>query len=726
MADEIRTNILIVDDRPDKVLVLCSVLEELGQNLVTALSGREALRRALERDFAVILLDVNMPDMDGFETAALLRQRRQSSLTPIIFVTAYWDDTHAGKGYSLGAVDYIYAPVVPEVLRTKVSVFVELYRKTEQVRLQAEERVALVQEQALRAAAEEASRRSAFLAQVSAALAGSLDFEATLATLCRALVPYLADLAAVTATPGPQKPRCHETAWVQPDNGKVLTHPAAATPDDPLRQPLDQVLDSAKMVFLKQIDLAYPLSACGEKPAGRLSSALLLPLLARGRALGVLTLGLGASGRAFTAEDLALAEDIANRAAIALDNARLYRDLQEADRRKNEFLAMLAHELRNPLAPIRNAVEILRLLGPIAPALESPRCMIERQVEHLVRLVDELLDVSRITGGKVRLKSEPLNLMNVVSRALETSHPLIDERRHKLSVTPPPRPLWVEGDLVRLAQVLANLLNNAAKYTEPGGRIWLTVGEDDSQAVLRVRDSGMGIPADMLGSIFELFTQVDPSLDRSHGGLGIGLTLAKQLVELHGGRVEAHSEGRNRGSEFLVRLPLTAAPIDCIGQPVDMPAHAAATLRILVVDDNVDSAQSLHLLLGIHGHQTRVAHSGGDALASAADFEPHVVLLDIGLPGMDGYEVARRLRALPGGERMILVATTGYGHSEDRRRSRAATFDCHLVKPIDLDELNSIFSRLARHDSQPIAGCGVPPKNGENSCQPLDRRQVGI
>jgi signal transduction histidine kinase/DNA-binding response OmpR family regulator len=705
MADDIKTNILIVDDRQDKLTVLASVLDSLGQNLVLARSGREALRRALERDYAVILLDVNMPDIDGFETAALIRQRKQTAQTPIIFVTAYGDEMNAAQGYSLGAVDYIYSPVVPEILRTKVSVFVDLYRKTEQVKRQAEERIALAQEQALRAAAEEATRRSLFLAEASATLANSLDVEATLRGLCRVIVPRLADLAAVTTAFGPGRPRRSEAAWVRPGEGMVRAAGAASLgADDELSDAVERVLDSGKSETLEGLDLAYPPPGWGAEPAGRLHAALLLPLLARGRALGVLTLAWRA-GRPFGAEDTALAEDLAARAAVAIDNARLYRDVQEADRRKNEFLAMLAHELRNPLAPIRNAVEVLRVRGTATPELDWARGLIDRQVQHLVRLVDDLLDVSRITRGKIQLKKEPLDLMAVVARAVETSRPLIDERGHALTVTPAAEPLGVDGDAVRLAQALSNLLNNAAKFTEKCGKIWLTAQRDGGRAVVRVRDTGVGIPAEMLGTVFDLFIQGDRSLDRAHGGLGIGLTLARQLVEMHGGSVEAHSPGVNQGAEFIVRLPLTKVAAPRPAGPNAGPALAqnGAGVRVLVVDDNRDAAESLQLLLQLGGHQTQVAHNGPAALAACESFAPQAVLLDIGLPAMDGYEVARRLRQLPGGERLLLVATTGYGHTEDRRRSRAASFDAHLVKPIDLGELSSLLARVSPNGAWPAA-----------------------
>ncbi len=703
MSDEVKTNILIVDDRADKLTVLSSILEGLGQNIVLARSGRDALRRLLEREYAVILLDVHMPDMDGFETAALIRQRKQTAQTPIIFVTADIDDMRATQGYSLGAVDYIYSPVVPEILRTKVSVFVDLYLKTEQVKRQAEERVALAREQALRLAAEEATQRSSFLAEASAVLGRSLDFEATLGNLCRLMTPYLADVACVSVAAGSGQPPRGEAAWTLA-GGDVHTYSlrGSAMPDDVLTQALAQVLASGKATTLEDIDVSYPPTPAGGC-AARLHCAIVLPLLARGHVLGAMALAQGVSGRRFTPADVALAEDLAGRASVALENARLYRDVQEADRRKNEFLAMLAHELRNPLAPIRNAVEVLRMRGAAAAQLEWARGVIQRQVQHMVRLVDDLLDVSRITRGKIHLKKELVDLTSIIARAVETSRPLIQERGHELLITPDGGPLWIEGDSVRLAQVLSNLLNNAAKYTEPGGRIWLMAQQDKDQAVLRIRDTGVGIPSDMLDRVFDLFVQVNHSVDRSVGGLGIGLTLVRQLVQMHKGSVEAHSDGPGMGSEFVLRLPLAASPTPAAdaAEPTVRLAQRSPSRRILIVDDNKDAAEGLRMLLNLAGHKPQVANDGPAALAAAQSYRPEVVLLDIGLPGMDGYEVARRFRALASGAEMVLVATTGYGQAEDRKRAEAAGFDGYLVKPVDLEAVTRWLSSPGCDDRAP-------------------------
>src|SRR5579875_1495167 len=554
-ADD-KVNILIVDDLPDKLLVLESILEELGENIIKANSGMEALRLVLEQDFAVILLDVYMPGMSGFETAGLIRQRRKSAHTPIIFITAFADEMHTAQGYSMGAVDYILSPVVPEILRTKVKVFVDLYRMTQQVKRHANERVALAQEQAARAAAEEATRRSAFLAEASKVLCSSLDTEATRRGLLRLVVPYLADMAGVVLPTESGGEWQSEWAWFSQADRQVRFGSWTGSPQGCAA--LERVLAGGSTELLEG-SAAACFAVSGDTEASgerRLHSAILLPLQARGRTLGTLILGQGPSSRCFSPVERALAEDLAGRAAIALDNARLYRNIQEADRHKNEFLSMLSHELRNPLAPIRNAIQLLREGNAKDQDVPFLYEMIDRQVQHLTHLVDDLLDLSRITRGKIHLRMECVSTADIIARAVETTRPLIDARRHQLSIALPSEPLYVRGDPIRLAQLISNLLNNAAKYTEEGGHIWLSVERRDNMATFRVRDNGIGIPPNMLSSIFELFKQVDRSLDRSEGGLGIGLTLVHQLVALHGGRVEAFSDGPNQGSEFIVHLPI--------------------------------------------------------------------------------------------------------------------------------------------------------------------------
>lgn len=363
--------------------------------------------------------------------------------------------------------------------------------------------------------------------------------------------------------------------------------------------------------------------------------------------------------------------------------------LKEGDRRKDEFLATLAHELRNPLAPIRNGLHILRLAGDSPTDVQE---LLERQVSHLVRLVDDLMEVSRITRGKIDLRKEQVDLAAVVQGAVETSMPLIEAARHRLDLTCPPEPITLDADPVRLTQIFSNLLNNAVKYTDEGGRIWLTVEREESTAVISVRDSGMGIPTEMLDKVFGLFTQVDRTYSRAQGGLGIGLTLVQSLVSMHGGSIEARSEGPGRGSEFVVRLPLVAGPAR-EPDPIEpsAPHEALPALRVLVVDDNRDAAASLAMVLKVLGADVRTAYDGEAALEVLRTYKPSVALLDLGMPCMDGFEVARRARREPHGRDVTLIALTGWGQEEDRRRSREAGFDHHLVKPVDLEALQELL-----------------------------------
>jgi PAS domain S-box-containing protein len=367
--------------------------------------------------------------------------------------------------------------------------------------------------------------------------------------------------------------------------------------------------------------------------------------------------------------------------------------LRENDRRKDEFLAMLSHELRNPLAPIRNATHVLKLVG-LEDENQRWACeVIERQTQHLTRLVDDLLDVSRITRGKVTLHIEPLDLTTIINRAVETSRPLIDARRHQLNVSLPPMPVHLHGDLTRLVQIIANLLNNAAKYTDEGGRIDVEARVENGEAVIRVRDNGIGLPPELLPHVFDLFRQADRSLDRSQGGLGIGLTLVRQLVDLHGGRVEAKSNGHFQGSEFIVHIPAVSHPV-AIDETTSVEENAPLRLnelRVLVVEDHADSAESMALMLKLDGHEVQIADDGPKAMEIARFFLPQVVLCDIGLPGMNGYEMAAQLRAQPQFVGMRLIALTGYGQEEDRRRAKDAGFDHFLVKPINPEDLQALL-----------------------------------
>jgi PAS domain S-box-containing protein len=394
--------------------------------------------------------------------------------------------------------------------------------------------------------------------------------------------------------------------------------------------------------------------------------------------------------------------DISDRARLERITQQQAATLADLHRRKDEFLAMLSHELRNPLAPILNAVHLLRLQGNENLIQHQARVIIERQVGQLSRLVDDLLEVSRIATGRVRLHQERLDLRGVVERAVEAVRPLIDRRRHELSLSLPPEPVWLHGDPNRLEQVLVNLLNNACKYTDEGGRIGLTVFPEEDKVVLRVQDTGIGIAADLLPHIFDLFTQADRSLDRSQGGLGIGLALVQRLVELHGGTVQAFSAGLGRGSEFVVRLPVPPQGTTTQNQDEEAPAHQPApSCRVLVVEDNLDAAESMALLMRMSSHDVRVAHTGPDGLEVAVAFRPQIVLMDIGLPGMDGYEVARRLRQHPDLKGVRLIALTGYGRESDLQRSQEAGFDHHLVKPVNPLKLLELLATLTV-EPQPV------------------------
>lgn len=376
------------------------------------------------------------------------------------------------------------------------------------------------------------------------------------------------------------------------------------------------------------------------------------------------------------------------------DVKRLEAALREADGRKDEFLATLAHELRNPLAPLRTGLQIMKLARGESDSMEQTRAMMERQLMQLVRLVDDLMDVSRITRGKIELRKERVEVARVIHHAIETSRPLIDANGHELLIDVPVQPIYVNADVTRLAQVISNLLNNAAKYTEHGGRITVSVKHDHGHAMLSVRDTGIGIPPHMLPHVFELFTQVDGSLDRSQGGLGIGLTLVKRLVEMHGGCVEAHSEGRGMGSEFVIRLPVVLALVDEESADDGRTAETSARRRILVADDNRDAAISLALMLKIMGNEVQTAHDGMEALQAAAAFRPDVILLDIGMPNVNGYEAASRIRQQPWGKKITLVAVTGWGQDDDRRRSHEAGFDFHVVKPVEPAQLEKLLGEL--------------------------------
>ena len=413
-------------------------------------------------------------------------------------------------------------------------------------------------------------------------------------------------------------------------------------------------------------------------------ACVVVPILREGRIASCLAV-MQSAPRDWTPHDVALIEETAERTSVAVARARAESALRDSDRRKDEFLATLAHELRNPLAPVRNGLQILRMAQADAQTTAKTLGVMERQLSHMARLIDDLLDVSRITRGKVTLKKERLSLRSVFDSAVEASRHLIEASRHALTLHLPYERLFLEADATRLAQVIGNLINNAAKYTPDGGRIDIHAERQDGDVVIRVEDNGVGIPADMQSHVFDMFAQVGgSSLERSQGGLGIGLSISKQLVQMHGGSIHAESPGAGLGAVFTVRLPLAPEPpVDAESLPSARDASAAASSRVLVVDDNVDAADSLATMLGLFGHSVRTVYSGADALALAKDFRPSVVFCDIGMPGMTGYEVAQSFRADATLAPTRLVAVTGWGSEDDRRRALEAGFDLHLVKPVD-------------------------------------------
>jgi PAS domain S-box-containing protein len=540
-----------------------------------------------------------------------------------------------------------------------------------------------------------------FLSDASVALAALVDYESTLQKVASLAVPYFADWCTVDlAEPGGQLRRV-VVAHVDPAKVRLAQELQRRYPPDP-EAPHGpyHVLRTGASEMMAEIPDGVLIEAARDTEHLRilrelgLKSCMCVLLRPREKPLGVLTFIAAESGKKYTPADLAFAEELCRRAAIAIENVQLYADLRKADRLKDEFLAMLAHELRNPLAPLRNALHIMKQPGTHEAVIGQCREMADRQVQHMARLLDDLLDVSRVSRGKIELRKESVDMAAVLHATVEGVRPLMEGRGHQFTMALPSEPLQVEGDPTRLEQVLTNLLNNAAKYTDPGGRIWLLASRDGAEIVLRVRDTGIGIDPEMLPRIFDLFVQAERRLDRSQGGVGIGLTLVRKLVELHGGSVEAYSAGLGWGSEFVVRLPALAAEPQSRQTEAGggtAPASALARHRVLAVDDNVDAADSLAMLLRLAGHEVRVAYDGPTALLIAQTFQPQVIFLDIGMPCMDGYDVARRLREDPELKPAVLVAMTGWGQEEDRRRSLQAGFDHHLVKPVEMEELEQVL-----------------------------------
>jgi PAS domain S-box-containing protein len=905
--------VLLVDDEPANRLALRAVLEGLDLTLVEAQSGEEALRRLRESPFAVVLLDVQMPGLDGFETAKLIRSRDGTRHIPIIFQTAYEADrATVERAYSLGAVDFLVKPLLPVVLRAKVTGFVELFRQRRQVeertaelraseerfrllvdgtadhaiymldptgrvvswnpgaerikqyradeiigrhfscffsaedvedgkpqrelelataerkyeeegwrvrkdgtrfwaravitalrddaghlrgfskvtrditrRKQAEENARrLLEEEAARRAAEEyahlieaqreqlrvtltsigdgvittdAGGRVTLLNPVAESLMGWTTEAAAglpLETVFRIVsevtrqpvenpvagviatgqIVGLANHTILIARDGTERPIDDSAAPIRDRHGRVVGVVLVFRDVAARRRAEIELHEAVQQLKIVTDAMSVPVTRCsrdlhyvwvskaygewiGRQPgeiAGRpiidiMGEEAFARLLPRFRQV--------LSGEVVRYEEEVNYRELGRRwisavytptvdaagvtdgwVAVVIDTTerkRLEGALRDADRRKNEFLATLAHELRNPLAPIRNAVEILNASGTSDPALRWGRDVIDRQVRHMARLLDDLLDVSRISHGKMELRKERVELAAVVRNAVETSRPVAEGSGHELAVALPPAPIYLDADPVRLAQVFSNLLNNAARYTEAGGHIRLAVERQGSDVLVSVRDDGIGIAAEALPRIFEMFAQATPALERSQSGLGIGLALVKGVVELHGGRVEARSGGPGRGSEFTVRLPVLIEKRVEDAPPGDEDEPpCVAQCRILIVDDLKDSADSLAMLLRMAGHEVHTAYDGEEAVSAAEKFRPEVVLLDIGMPRLNGYDACRRIRERPWGEGVYLIAVTGWGQDDDRRRTEEAGFNGHMVKPVNPRDLMKVLAGL--------------------------------
>jgi PAS domain S-box-containing protein len=638
-----RPLILLVDDQPARLVTYQTILATLPVRTVSASSGNEALQQLLKLDFAAILLDVNMPDMDGFEVARLIRGHPRLERTPIIFVTGYEVSAlDQLKGYEVGAIDYISVPIVPEILRSKVAVLVELHQRHREL-------------QELNRALKDA--RAELDSQYASDMAHQRkQYEAILSNTPD--LAYVFDLnhRFTYANEGLLK------MW-----GKTREEAIGKTCLELGYEPWHAAMHDREIDQIAATKRAIR----GEVPftgtAGRRDyDYVLVPVLdPDGEVLAV----------AGTTRDIT-------------ERKQMEAALREADRRKDEFIAMLAHELRNPVAPIRNAAEILARLATDDRQVALAG-VLKRQTDQLSRLLDDLLEVARITQGRIELRREIVAIQTCVQIAVEAVEPMIKERHQRLSVTREGLSIFVHADKVRLTQCIANLLTNAAKFTPVDGDIRVNTRVAEGQAIIEVADTGEGIAAELLPKIFELFVQGQRSLDRSDGGLGIGLSVCKQLIEMHGGRVTGSSDGVGHGSTFSIQLPLATDEQDSRGNKTEA---TNAKRRILVVDDNKDAADSMATLLAIEGHQVKAVYTPEEGLEEVELLKPDLVLLDIGLPRISGYEVVQRIKAAH--PSISVVALSGYGRPEDKQRTTAAGFDAHLVKPVDFDELTQVIIRV--------------------------------
>lgn len=671
--------VLIVDDRPDKLLAIEAALIGLKVNVVKVGSGREALRRLLNEDFAVILLDVNMPGMDGFETARLIRQRRRSEHIPIIFITAFGDDLHMAEGYSLGAVDYILTPIVPEVLRTKVAVFLDLYRKTEEIRRQA---------RSLEQQAESLKRLN----------------EASLAIHSALAVERMLEIAAETAR---DLTGCDHAVIIL-DEGSIGKQVRAAT-------------------AINNHDGA-PSAGDGKAPA---KQSLTLPLLSRERRrMGTLEVS-RSHELSFTSDDHALLWQLAQITSVGVENT-LFAEAREVNRVKEEFLATLSHELRTPLTAILGWTQLLRCAPLDSVEAGQGLDVIERSVGAQTRLIEDLLDVSRIATGKLRMSMQPSHLRGIVENAVDAIRPIADGRDIELAISLPDDDCVLLGDPDRLHQVATNLLSNAIKFTPPQGRVFVALRPVEGDYELEVADNGIGIHPSFMPHIFDRFRQADSSTRRTHSGLGIGLALVRHVVQLHGGDVTAYSRGEGMGATFTVRLP--SRPIDPAaaqvnqGQARTNDADASpvqlAGVRVLLVEDENDTRDLIARALTAFGAQVHPTSNVADALDYLMRTRPDAILSDIAMPEMDGYDLMRSIRALFHDEldNVPAIALTAFAREEDVRAALAAGFFAHVAKPIEPRHLiNTIASAIAQRRDWP-GGSGYyaspqsrTPESNENA-----------
>jgi PAS domain S-box-containing protein len=688
-----KANILLVDDQPARLLSYEVILRDLDQNLVHARSGIEALKLLMAQEFAVILLDVNMPEMDGFETASLIHQHPRYEKTPIIFVTGvHVTDLDRLKGYKLGAFDYVYVPVVPEILRAKVSVLVELYnkrRELEQVNRDLEQaNVALADANSAlhREKEHELGRLNTSLQSANDALTETNQQLQSETAQRRATQDALERSAAILRA-------INENTQVlvfakDADGCVIMANPAAL---QAIGKPLDEVLGKTDREFLASVESAAAIMANDRSVINSSHAAVFEETIdwPSGRRIYLSTKSPNQDGGGKAQGIISVLVDITDQKNVEIA-------LKQTDRRKDEFLAMLAHELRNPLAPLRMVAEMMGPSDKLSIRHDEMLQIMRHQVQVLIRLVDDLMEVSRITRGKILLQPRVVDLRKIIRDAVEISRPLIDAGKHDLAIELPASPLLVEVDEIRIAQVIANLLNNAAKYTPDGGHIRIEVGAESGHAVVSVRDDGIGISPELLPELFNLFVQGEVVSTRAKGGLGIGLALVRDLIKLHGGDAFARSDGAGRGSEFSVHIPVSVRAAAGLDESQSTPPASPQPVgeRVLIVDDNESACRAVRMALELMGASTLVTHDGPSALQRLEEFQPTLVLLDLGLPGMDGHELARRIRKVETIAQPRLVAVTGWGHDQVRAASREAGIDEHLVKPIGIKDVEGVLQRL--------------------------------